>query len=76
MERKQSVNKKTAYMQPVTEHRMMHKVMTKYYTSGSFNIEDRALSDFELNYIRDWQRNEILFEYFNTLKEGFTCTLI
>ena len=55
---------------------MMHEVLLKYYTSGSFNIEDRALSDCELNYIRDWQRNEILFEYFNTLKEGFTCTLI
>lgn len=55
---------------------MMHEVLLNYYGSMKVDPEDRALSDPELEYIKDWQVNEALFEYFNSVKEGITCTLL
>lgn len=38
--------------------------------------EERALTNPELVYMGLLEQNEVLFEYFTTLKDGISCTLL
>ena len=50
--------------------------MAKLYINDPITAEERALTDCEVEYMGNLEQNEVLFEYFNTLKDGLCCTLL
>lgn len=54
----------------------MNEAVTKYYKSDAISKDFRLLNENELAYIGEMQKNEALYEYFMSIKDQLTATLL